>query len=542
MSTGASSASDTNLEKCAKNTSTSILWDRQNCIPLDKILSGDDVLLLLTPVVVPSDSETEDATDPFEPLGQALSKRHQSVRHVPYTKSQGITGVHVAFIKRAKAVIFVITGFTDTDGASQSVFADLVGEVCETRPLLIVACCGIGDGDLHGTDFATIIKAPGFSKKDLGEVASLLLEEVAKSPPLPSPTHLSSLSAAPIWTVQPWDLERDMAEAHTLWTKSLPPQFHLDRSTLAALLRRDGYAMHHVVREPASGDLVGFCATYTTFADRSGDRLVGSIAVILVRQDFRGRGIGRILYKEAFSKIHRIRGVSRIQLGSTFPRLLYGMPAQNSGSRWLKEQGWTLDESGPGKGRIVADWILRFSDLPAVNLASAGLSFRPCEMVDAQQVIDMISRESERKSAFGWYDQYAKVIDSSYMGEIILGFEGNTLVATAITYIPGSDSPTETDLPWAGSVGADIGGVTCICIKGKSTLEALSRCTDGFPDDDPEMVNRRDTVMVRMLHACCKSLSERDMAGVFIDGVKSSERGFESLGKPDRGRFHLFVC
>lgn len=45
------------------------------------------------------------------------------------------------------------------------------------------------------------------------------------------------------------------------------------------------------------------------------------------------------------------------------------------------------------------------------------------------------------------------------------------------------------------------------------------------------MVNRRDTVMIRMLYACCKSLSERDMAGVLIDGVKSGEHGFEALGE-----------
>lgn len=57
-------------------------------------------------------------------------------------------------------------------------------------------------------------------------------------------------------------------------------------------------------------------------------------------------------------------------------------------------------------------------------------------------------------------------------------------------------------------------------------------------DDDPEMVNRRDTVMVRLLHACCKFLSERNTAGVLVDGIKAGEHGFELLGKRTKAKKH----
>lgn len=50
-------------------------------------------------------------------------------------------------------------------------------------------------------------------------------------------------------------------------------------------------------------------------------------------------------------------------------------------------------------------------------------------------------------------------------------------------------------------------------------------------EDDPEVVNRRDTVMVRLLHACCKSLSNRGVAGALVDGLKANESGLEMLGK-----------
>ncbi|KAL6849550.1 hypothetical protein ACO1O0_009091 [Amphichorda felina] len=89
------------------------------------------------------------------------------------------------------------------------------------------------------------------------------------------------------------------------------------------------------------------------------------------------------------------------------------------------------------------------------------------------------------------------------------------MVAAAITYTPNDGNLTALDIPWVSSIGSDVGGVTCICIK----------------DDDPEMVNRRDTVMVRLLYACCKALASRGMAGIFLDGLKANESGVETLGE-----------
>lgn len=466
---------DMEVDRKPANSTASVIWDRRGCIPFDRILSEDDNVLLLTPVVVPPDPKLDDASDPFEPLGRALSRQGLSVRHVPYTKTQGITGVHVAFVKRAKAVVFVITGWADSHGYSQSDLADIVGEICESRPLIVLACCDFEAGDLHGFDFATIVHAPGFFKSDLDAVATLLLDGQGTAQSPRTPDLSNALSQKPIWSVIPWDPERDIEEAHALWTQTLPRQFHLSRTLLTSLLKRDGYAKHYVVREPASGELVGFCATYTTFADSSGHRLVGSIAAIIVGERLQGCGIGRALHNEALSDMRKVGGISRVQLGTTFPRLLYGVPLQMPCEDWLQDRGWTMDESGPGKGRIVADWILRLSDLPTSNLASAGLSFSSCQLTDMQEVMAMVSRESERKFGFGWYDQYAKVIDSSHMEDIILCFEGNTLVATAITYIPSSGSPAATDLPWAASIGSEVGGITCICIKGESRLREYRR-------------------------------------------------------------------
>jgi GNAT superfamily N-acetyltransferase len=354
----------------------------------------------------------------------------------------------------------------DVQGASQLECAEIVGEVCDTRPLIVIACCPVDDRDMENLGFPTVIKSPSFTHTDLCAIATLLIDEATPEPSVIPPT-ITPIVDEIVWRVEPWDYERDSVEAHSMWTALVPQQFHLDLNTWKLLLFRDGYSMHHAVRDPRTRQMVGFCLTYTNYAYRSSDLLIGSIAAIAVRDEYQSRGIGRLLHGEALAKLNKIRGTRQIQLGSTFPRLLYGLPAQSPAASWFKRRGWASDDPNWEKGRIVGDWVLRFSDLPTLNLASAGLTFRPCTFGDYQKVIDMIDRESERKRCYGWYDLYAKVLDTVHMEDVLLGFEGTTLVATAITYVPKEGSRAAEELPWAGTIGEDIGGVTCVCIKGK---------------------------------------------------------------------------
>ena len=448
--------------------SATLLWDRQNCVPLTRCLSEDDLVLLLTPAVVPPESQPSTASDPFEPLGQELAKRHYKVRHVPYTKNRGLTGVHTAFIRKADVIFFVVTGPSADNEPPQTDLADAVAEACEARPLLVVFCCHVETHEIHQYDFPTVIKATGFSVPDLRAVSSLLLDgEVASSRSTCQLSPRITTDVPATWSVQPCDYERDLIGIHALWNDNVPRQFHLDAVVLGSLLRRDGYAMHHVVRDTPNGDVLGFCATFTTFADSKEEQLIGSLAALVVKKEFRRRGIGRKLHDEALGRLGKIGGVHRVQLGTTFPRLLYGIPVGHPDTEWFRKRGWPLDLSGPGAGHIRADWLLRFCDTPPLNLASAGLNFRPCELSDSREVLEMVARESERKHAFGWYDQYARIIDSGFIGDVILGFEGSTMVATAITYTSPAGNPTASDIPWASSIGTDVGGVTCICIKGE---------------------------------------------------------------------------
>jgi hypothetical protein len=128
-----------------------------------------------------------------------------------------------------------------------------------------------------------------------------------------------------------------------------------------------------------------------------------------------------------------------------------------------------MDQQGPGTGQEICDWIVRFSDWPTGRFpTTAGLAFRPCELSEFDNVLDIVERESARNDNVGWYDQYAKLANTMHVRDIIIGIENETIIAAALTYVKNTGSPVAEDIPWAGTLGHDVGGVTCVCITGMS--------------------------------------------------------------------------
>ncbi|SPN99002.1 related to beta-N-acetylglucosaminidase [Cephalotrichum gorgonifer] len=523
----------------ATHPSAKLLRDHQDCVPLRRILSDGDLIVLLSPVVAPwsssrSGSDGQSLTsDPFEPFGLALADRHPWVRHVAYNKTAGITGTHAAFIKRARVVIFVISGPPAPNDPPQAELAEICRALGgEAGPRhIVLACFDVRSSTVQVTPFDTVVQIPDYSPAELRAAASLLFGEPEREPesdvemeyererevygnPVRAPSEPPRS-----WPVEPWS-PTDLPDVHALWHACLPPKFHLEKRILASLLNRDGYAMHYVVRDPATRAVLGFCATYLTYADAGGERLLGSLALILVRESHRGRGVGLCLHNEALRRLKRVRGVARIQLGSTFPRLLYGIPAElgTSATGWLARRGW--DVLGRG-ARHVSDWVLEFADFTHrrpddVSSAAGGrLAFRACAPADLDLVLDLVDRECVRRDTMGWFDQYARLAGSlSVEEDILVGLEDGRVVACALVYLPGSGSPVGEDLPWAGQLGAGVGGVTCVCIAGETA----------------DLVRARDSIMAGLLDASVKSLARRGMRAMFVDGVREGEDVFYPLG------------
>lgn len=450
-----------------QKSEVAVVRDRQSCIPLGRILDDGDVVVLLTPIIPHTQPEFENDRDPFEPFGRALAERHSWIRHVPYTSQNGITSTHVGFIKRAKAVVFVISGFPASGPSSQVEMAEVARAIGEQRPQIVVACRNVNELGLLEGDFPTIIELPGYSLSHLQVAAAVLFGETTI--PRAHAIGVEKIVQAPkYWPSQVWDSARsDVAPIQELWNRCLPDQFRLDKFGLRSLLQRDGYAMHFIVQDPESREIIGFCATYTTFVDQAGERLIGSLAMILVKPYYRGRGVGLSLYNHALRQLKRIRGVDRIQLGSTFPRLLYGIPAEFSSVEWFERRGWQMDCEGSGRGQEVCDLLLKMDDWPSgIPEVSSGLKFRQATFDDFNAITDFVEKESARKDNMGWYDQYTNLAQDGRFSDIILGLQGSTIIATAMVYIPNDGSPVAQNLPWARTIGADVGGATCICITG----------------------------------------------------------------------------
>ncbi|KAK3327685.1 hypothetical protein B0T19DRAFT_441641 [Cercophora scortea] len=504
-----------------------VIRDSPPNIPLSRYLNEGDVVLLLTPGVVPNpitatstgNEPTSSSSDPFEPFGRGLAKHHPWIHHVPYLPRNGITNTHMVHIRLAKTVVFVISGPPSHGQLSQVELAETARAICEHRPQVIVACCNIRDLGLLESAFPTIIQLPDYSTGELEAAADFLFQEPRVQEPRRSLTgpNVQNLILSPkAWPVEVWD-GRDLTGIEELWSQCLPKKFHLSGYLFRSLLVRDGYAMHYIVREPGTPEVLGFCATYTTYANGGDDeRLIGSVAAVLVRPSYRQRGIGLSLHNHALNQLKKPRGVCRLQLGSTFPRLLYGIPVDSPAEDWFRRRNWPIHpQSGePGSGQEACDWFLQFEDWPATSFMPSGLTFRPCEFNEFDMVLDIVAKESKRKDNAGWYDQYAKLGGTMDIQDIVLGLEGNRIVATALTYVKRRGSAVADDLPWTATISDDVGGVTCICIA----------------DDNPNMANRRDTIMIRLLDSCIRLLSGYGMKSMFIDAIKGGDDGFQSMG------------
>lgn len=280
--------------------------------------------------------------------------------------------------------------------------------------------------------------------------------------------HATESTQPRLWPVEDWNESRDIANVYSLWTECISIRFAIDQYTLGSLLRRPGYAKHYVVRDPISGELLGFCATYLSYVDQEGENLVASLALLIVGQSSRQQGIGLSLHSHAITQLKRTRGVKRLQLGSTFPRILYGLPfdmLQNE--EWFHRRGWQLDKNIPGQGRAVHDLVVDFTDWKVSDPSSALMpGHRLCSQEDMGEVLGFVEKFSTEQVRLGWLDQYLSLVNGPNVKDIVLSFDGDALIATAITYTPSCGSQVSTSLPWASKLGNDVGGVTCVCVNG----------------------------------------------------------------------------
>ncbi|KAL3427054.1 acetyltransferase [Phlyctema vagabunda] len=499
---------------------TTLVCDQPRWLPRFEALHEDDLLVLLTPVVLPISHDPADTKDPFESFGRSIASRHDKVRHVPYTQRNQITSTHLGFIKRATVIVLCLAH--RHDHPLQLELADVVLAVSDHKPCIVVVCSS--QSTLATIPLPTVIRTIDYSTRSLEATAALIFNEGTDNTATKTnlyhkqPSNLRQDTGPRPWQVTEWNPERDISGVWDLWTLNISGirgSFSLDTKTLGDLLDRPGYSKHYVVYDPQGEGLVGFCATYLSYVDQAGEKLIASLAILLVRSSHHNQGVGLSLHRHALDQLRNTRGVMRVQLGSTFPRILYGPPlGMNTNESWFRRRGWQMDKYRPGQGRIVYDMLWVMPESPSIAFDATSwpmLQFRGCTENDIAKVLNMVEHALVRDAKLGWYDQYSALMTDLGIKDVILGIDGDEVVAAALTYTPDCGSMVSKNLPWAGRIGSDVGGITCICSPESGQ--------DGYTN-----------ITLGLLDACVKRLVFQGMRKVFIDGVSSGIHELKRLG------------
>jgi len=328
--------------------------------------------------------------------------------------------------------------------------------------------------------------------------------------------------------VEIWEKRRDLYASADLWRECLGRRWPLDPATLSALLDRPGYGKHFVVRHLTSGELLGLCVTYV-IEDSTGrgghdgnNKVVGSLAALLVRPTHRDLGIGLSLHNCVLRHLRNIPGISSLQLGSIFPRFFPGIPADLPAEdiNWFSHRGWKLD--GRPTGMVYDLYMsLDLPSPPSPHPAPPGITISPCR---PEQFPSLITFIQQHFGSFpGWVEKYSSLRDTDDIADAILarradaGGDGSgAVVAAAVIYTPVGNSQISKDIPWARTLGERVGGIGLVGVK----------------SSDGSGVEGEDGIMRALLVAkAVEELRMRGCRGVFVDWVDEREvSGYAGVG------------
>ncbi|CRK26366.1 hypothetical protein BN1708_014508, partial [Verticillium longisporum] len=282
---------------------------------------------------------------------------------------------------------------------------------------------------------------------------------------------------------------------------------------------------------------IAFCATYTTYPSTLTSNLLGSLALLLVHPHHRRRGIGTALHDVALAQLRRTPGVEALLLGSAFPRLFAGVPIDAGSKDWFAKRGWR--DSGPASE--VSDWTVSFDGAPPHSSPVVpGLDFRPCDEGDLGRVVAFAEqgdggiRQGKRP---GYGEQFSRLEGTTHVEDVVVGYQGRDVVAAAVLYVPRDGSPAAGDVPWARTLGEDVGGLTCVCVtseEGRSSPVSASHPTTRRKraDGAPGTTSGVDTVLlVSLMGACMDRLAQRGMKHMYVDGLRGGDESMQKLGK-----------
>ncbi|KAL3435803.1 acyl-CoA N-acyltransferase [Aspergillus tetrazonus] len=350
-------------------------------------------------------------------------------------------------------------------------------------------------------------------------------------PQNPSPSQL------PIEvTLTPFDVQ-DLPSISQIWDSALP-QYSLPPDALAKIIPQPN--AHHFVAK-ADGRAIGFCLSYHSkhLAQKPVNATKGYIAVLAVRPEYRWRGVGTALLREAIAWFKNEFEPCCIEVGSAFPRFWPGVPVldplQNSsflaGTASTEDQDRHEDKISSSSALdffISRGFRMRpdpprsvdlYRDIRTFSLTEmgddrdygqrareAGYTFSPLQEDGYEECLAGQSRNFADNP--DWVDIYRKLNPVSHPSSIMTAFDANGAQAGWTLMLPPFSSILQSNWAMPSVCGPNTGLIGCVGI-----------------DKD----HRKSGVGIALVAHALQDMKSRGIEGVFVDWV-SVEGFYEKVG------------
>lgn len=502
----------TKLSQRAYEHSVTVVRDNPHVLPLSNtsnivfLFPGDG-----TPAGGAVDGEgmgKQGSYDPTQYLN-ILRRRNPSITQIEYLEA-GLSLDQWDVVKSADAVIFV------SMNAKESPYQLSLGKALPGKVQKLVAIAACQPYDLLDViDVTTYIATYEPTTEAFSVAASIIFGEKKPKGTLPIGT---SPSTKPPATVVPFDANKDLNRMISVWMTALPT-YIVPSDSLRSLI--NCHNAHHFVALVGS-ELAGFCLAYTNF---HAEPNTVHIAVVAVRPEYQGQGVGTKLLTESRSHFRRQFGINRVSLGSSFPRFWPGIPRDlpQDVQNFFIHRGFRL--SPPEARSVDLYQDIRNFQPPEKYIARAhqgGFRFAPLQPDDyegclagqrknfSENAVCSTSWPEMTKLTFpqDWVKAYVTLHPSEYPNSVMTAFDSHGQ-QVGWTLMLGHDHPLLKKLWLFPSLcGPKTGLIGCVGV-----------------DAD----HRKSGIGLALLCHAIENMKKRGIEGVFVDWV-ALDGWYEQVG------------
>lgn len=388
-------------------------------------------------------------------------------------RSADMKAVHENLINRASCII-IVTADANRN-MYQAGFTKHVDMMCSMhrsrgnkKQLIVVAVSSPYDFAMDKS-IGTYVCTFDFTENAMSALVRVLVGEVNPTGSMPGTLRKSKkvLKSRQHWLVEEYDRSRDgdglddlLQSAH----RASPRDLQFLKTTKAdsfELHNPNIKEMHFVVRNSSTGALYGFVATYFVGG-------AGILGALLVDPSKRNVSIGRSLHRRALKSLGERPGLSRVQVGTTFPGVFLGIPLNveaNNVKEWFSTSGWDTQFPRRLTNMIINDlnsWTVPEGLLQSIQRAN--ISFDLITGLENADSVEHHLRTNANPEVFELYT--LALADTKACGIVRAKDASGTLIGTVIICRPAS--ALVSYIPSLLVDDEDVGGVVAPIVPASS--------------------------------------------------------------------------